>query len=155
MGRNVFENCTSLTTAVIGKGMTKMGWYPFRYCENMVTITSLNRTPPAFDKEKGHPFGNLSKEVELRVPAGSRAAYRSSYWNHFREIIEFPVGDLNLDGIVDNTDLNAIVDYSMGRQPEGFYKDFADLNGDEEVNAADVVILINNLGSSMYDMDEW
>ena len=57
------------------------------------------------------------------------------------------IGDVNDDKVLDDNDLKAVVDYIMGRTPEGFFDpDKANLNHDEDVNAADVVLLINLLG---------
>lgn len=52
---------------------------------------------------------------------------------------------MNLNNVVDKNDLNALVDFVMGKDVQGFYKCLADLNGDDKVNAADVVKLITIL----------
>ena len=46
---------------------------------------------------------------------------------------------------MDQNDLNAIVSHIMGEDPEGFYESLADLNGDDQVNAADIVKLVSIL----------
>ena len=51
-------------------------------------------------------------------------------------------GDVNGDGKVDKEDLSIIVNVIMGRIPEGFDVTKADINGDEVVNATDIVELI-------------
>ena len=57
------------------------------------------------------------------------------------------IGDVNDDKALDDNDLKAVVDYIMGRTPEGFFDpDKANLNHDDDVNAADVVLLINLMG---------
>lgn len=58
----------------------------------------------------------------------------------------YKLGDVNCDGYVNEADLKGIVDYIMGNTPEGtFDVDNADVNQDKDVNAADVVALINLL----------
>ena len=52
-------------------------------------------------------------------------------------------GDVDGNGETDKDDLDAIVEHIMGRTPEGFNVEEADLNGDSEVNAADVTIMVN------------
>ena len=52
-------------------------------------------------------------------------------------------GDVNLDDEVDSDDRDAIVTFIMGRIPEVFYKCLADLNNDNKVNAADLVLFVN------------
>ena len=51
-------------------------------------------------------------------------------------------GDVNIDFEVNQADLNATVDFIMDKGPEGFYENLADLNGDDVVDAADVVKLV-------------
>ena len=50
-------------------------------------------------------------------------------------------GDVNGDGVVDTTDIKAIISHIMGEQPKNFNKEEADVNGDGNVNIADVVII--------------
>ena len=69
-------------------------------------------------------------------------------WKDFANIKEIIDGDVNLDEKVNNDDLNALVDFIIGKNPEGFYESLADLNGDEEVNAVDVVKLIDIINSN-------
>ena len=52
-------------------------------------------------------------------------------------------GDVNNDGYLNEKDVNDLVDYTMGKTPVGFNKKAADLNGDKEVNVADIVKLVN------------
>ena len=55
-----------------------------------------------------------------------------------------PDGDVNTDGSVDNKDVEDLSDFIMGRLPDAD-KWFFDANGDGEVNAADIVYVINIL----------
>ena len=52
-------------------------------------------------------------------------------------------GDANGDGEVDYTDIEAIIDYIMNGETEDFIFNNADINKDEEVNAADIVLIVN------------
>ena len=54
-------------------------------------------------------------------------------------------GDLNIDFEVNQADLDATVDFILDKDPEGFYESLADLNGDDKVDAADVVKLVTIL----------
>lgn len=55
------------------------------------------------------------------------------------------LGDANGDGIVDDDDVTTIARYIMEGMYEGFSFENADMNGDQEVNAADIVLLIKKL----------
>ena len=55
-------------------------------------------------------------------------------------------GDVDGDGKVNEADVQAIVDYIMGRAPEGTDIRLYDVNEDGVVNVADIVYLINIKG---------
>ncbi len=56
------------------------------------------------------------------------------------------LGDVNCDSKVNKTDLDLIIDYLMGKIPEGAIDIYnADINQDKYVNAADIVVLIKRL----------
>jgi hypothetical protein len=58
-------------------------------------------------------------------------------------IVERLMGDANGDGDLTEADVNAITNHIMGQTPNGFDEKAANVNGDNEVNAADIVALIN------------
>lgn len=55
------------------------------------------------------------------------------------------LGNANDDNVVDSSDINAIVDYLMKGKTEGFNFNNADANGDQKVNVADIVKIINRI----------
>ena len=59
--------------------------------------------------------------------------------------IDLVKGDANGDGDVDKDDIAAVVNYIMTGNRDGFFYNNADLNGDTIVNAADLVLLINQV----------
>ena len=64
----------------------------------------------------------------------------------FARMVEKKLGDANGDGNVDNDDITTIADYIIGKNVDNCYELNADLNGDKEVNVADIVELNNLLG---------
>lgn len=52
-------------------------------------------------------------------------------------------GDVNGDGKIDEKDIKLIAEYIMGKSPENFNKDEADVNEDGIVNAIDIVEVVN------------
>ena len=53
------------------------------------------------------------------VPRGSVNAYKGANgWKDFQNFKELTFGDVNLDGKVNKDDLNALVDFIMGENPE-------------------------------------
>ena len=54
-------------------------------------------------------------------------------------------GDVNSNGKVDKDDLRDLVEYIMGGKPNGVTVESANVNGDNKVDAADVVALVSLL----------
>ena len=85
-------------------------------------------------------------EKASAVRAGTRIGRRATahgkiYYAKCTSSVGIP-GDVNGNGIVDLNDVNAIVDYIMGTPPVVFNLALADVNGDDVVNVADLVKVI-------------
>ena len=144
-----------LSSVVIGKNVKSIGPSGLGYwCDdNPTTVISLIENPFSI---LGWEYGDINSvfsratfdEATLYVPVGTIEKYKAtSGWQEFKNIREMIVGDVNLDFKVNKADLNATVDFIMGKAPEGFYDSLADLNGDDKVDAADVVKLVNILNT--------
>ena len=119
-----FYQCTGLTSVTIGSGITWMG-ITFLGCPNITRVTCLSPTPPyaqpfiaTIDGERIRVY-IFSEEIfdhaSLYVSAESLDRYQQHpYWNQFQNIL--PIGEEGTTG---------------------------DLNGDGEVNIADVNAIIN------------
>jgi len=119
-----FYKCTGLTSVTIGSGITWMG-ITFLGCPNITRVTCLSPTPPyaqpfiaTIDGERIRVY-IFSEEIfdhaSLYVSAESLDRYQQHpYWNQFQNIL--PIGEEGTTG---------------------------DLNGDGEVNIADVNAIIN------------
>ena len=88
------------------------------------------------------PAGNeiTARQVAVAKDKGWRCLDPASGY----EYEGLPDGDVNTDGSVDNKDVEDLSDFIMGRLPDAD-KWFFDANGDGEVNAADIVYVINIL----------
>ena len=109
---------------------------------------SLNSNPPSL--KNSNQFDIVDKNnCVVWVPKGSLSAYKGAdVWKDFANIFELVEGDLNLDDVVDQNDMDALVGFVMGENPEGFYEGLADLNGDNKVDAADVVKMVDLVRAS-------
>ena len=119
-----FYQCTGLTSVTIGSGITWMG-ITFLDCPNITRVTCLSPTPPYAQPFIANIDGErirvyiFSEEIfdhaSLYVSAESLDRYQQHpYWNQFQNIL--PIGEEGTTG---------------------------DLNGDGEVNIADVNAIIN------------
>ena len=52
-------------------------------------------------------------------------------------------GDANGDGTVDVNDVTTVISYILGKNPNPFNYDNANVNGDAEVNVNDVTLIIS------------
>ena len=142
IGEHAFQG-SSLTVVTIPNSVTSIGNWAFQYCRGLTSIVSLNSNPPSL--QGSYVFNNVDKNnCVVWVPKGSLSAYKgANWWKDFANIFELVEGDLNLDDVVDQNDMDALVGFVMGEDPEGFYEGLADLNGDNKVNAADVVMMVD------------
>ena len=114
IGYLAFGNCTGLTSVVIGSGVKTIESVAFKGCTALNSITCMPNTPPTM-KSKECFDTNTYNTAKLYVPERSLNAYRSTdWWRLFSSIIG---GD--------------------------FGGDPCDVNGDGEVNIADVNAIID------------
>lgn len=139
-----FYGCSDLSTIVIPSSVTSIESYAFLGCVGLTSIISLNTENPSLSYDS---FNNVDKNnCIVWVPEGCAEVYRwNYYWNEFQTINEISKGDANYDFTVDQDDLDILVAYIMGKKPKRFDKNLADLNNDNKVDAADVVLLIEIL----------
>ena len=138
IGRFNFYGNTDLTSIIIANSVTTIGKSAFVGCKKLRSVRSLNSVPPTCDNSF-----EPDEECVLWVPKGSLNAYKKANgWKEFHNFRELSFGDVNLDFKVNQKDLSATTNFIMGNNPGVFYESLADLNGDETVNAADVVKLV-------------
>ncbi len=59
------------------------------------------------------------------------------------ELFRGLMGDVNIDGEINVTDVMMTVSYIIGNNPKGFHPELADLNDDGEINIVDAMMIVN------------
>lgn len=95
IGEEAFQGCTSLKNLVIGSGVTTIGAKAFNYCNSLQTVTCLGIVPPVM--ENSNCFSTVAyRNAILFVPDGLIETYAATdYWYKFEKIM----GDFEVDGI--------------------------------------------------------
>ena len=108
--------------------------------ETAITGTSgsiINITVKADENLKGRNLTGYLRDVKLSTSDGQGPEIEETPF----KITDETSGDLNKNGKLDPADVKAIVELIM----TGEYKAKADVNGDNKVNAADIVIVTNEI----------
>ena len=128
--------------------------YPFKNDD-----TYSNETPYIFKIEN---TGSLDSTVKIKLkedasftPSGDYSSYArltSKYANHLKVVIRkkvtfedtgYQLGDVNMDGIVNTTDANLILDYTIGNVTfSDLQKKLADIDSDSGIDSTDGVYLL-------------
>ena len=102
----------------------------------------------SIDALEYYTFSNRTNAT-LYVPKGSKRAYQAAeYWKEFKEIIEIEVssyvlGDANGDGVVNVSDVTAVINKILGKDPQPFNEAAADVKADGIIDVSDVTAIIN------------
>lgn len=151
IGAYAFHSVFWLHTLELPASLTSIGEYAFGDNSDLTSVVSHITSPfdiadNVFAIEDG---GNmLAPTASLTVPYGSKTKYEAAAgWKLFQPITEMEPqgtpGDANGDGGVDASDIDVVVRYIMEGDFEGFKFGNANLNGDDKVDTADLVLLIN------------
>ena len=153
IGDYAFYRCSGLKSITIHESVTSIGINAFNGCSGLTLILSLSTTPPTC--QEGQLISADEENCVVLVPKGSLKAYQDAPgWKDFKDIKELYDGDVNFDGKLDKADVNVLVAYLMGKNPEDFHESQANLSGDGKINVADVVKLINLISGYGFSIDK-
>lgn len=140
IGSSAFEGCSDLKAI-------------YCYAKEPIALGSAKTAISTRANEDEDPAATVFDGVDtetciLYVPKNCSEKYRkANVWKEFKNIVEMEAdlqADVNNDGIIDSQDINAIVRYILYGDVKGFIFKNADMNGDDKVNVADIVLLINS-----------
>ena len=125
IGEEAFQGCTGLTSVTIGSGVTNIGERAFNYCNALQAVKCLSTVPPAMASDNSFSTAAYRNAI-LKVHRNYIDTYNATdFWYKFEHIEGYG---------------------SLGN---------GDVNGDGEINIADVTTLIDQLlgkdtGSEFY-----
>lgn len=141
--------CTSLTTVTIGSGVKKIENYAFSGCKALTDITCLSTIPPTLEDVNCFDEDNYTEAI-LYVPKGSELSYMKAYgWKKFVHIEAITV-DVGAADVNGDGEVNiADINNVVNAILVGDTDEAFDVNGDDEVNIADINEVVQTiLGSN-------
>ena len=152
IGEQAFQGCTGLTNVTIG-GVTDIGAKAFNYCNALETVKCMGTVPPVMASADCFSAAAYNRAT-LLVPRNTEATYSATdYWYKFAHIEGWGTagqGDVNGDGVMNITDVTALIDVLLGHELDSFYFESADLNINGRLDIGDVTSLIDNLLNGDY-----
>ena len=141
-----FRDCWDLETLRLPSTLKSIDYDVIFNCNNLKSVYSAMTDPIDVTE---NTFASVSNSVTLYVPKGSVSKYQEATgWNVFTKITDKLPGDANGDGELNETDRNYIIRHIMGDTPDDFDEEAANLNGDEKIDVADIVLLNKSLGEN-------
>ena len=161
IAEEAFEAHTALLKITIPETVISIGASAFAGCTSLTDIFCYAKDPIALgakskvatraggdEVDVSSVFDQVNKSsCTLHVPFGSKVKYQNAEgWKEFKNIVEIISdipGDANSDWEVSAADIDAIVEYILKGKTEGFVFENANVNGDDKVDAADIVMILN------------
>ncbi len=142
IGEEAFQGCTGLESITIGSGVATIGAKAFNYCNSLQTVTCLGTVPPLM--ENSNCFSSAAyRNAILYVPEGLIEAYSAAdYWYKFEKIMDHEPA---IKGDVNGDGEVNIADINavIDMILSGTFNANGDVNGDGEVNIADINAVID------------
>ena len=143
IGSKAFEGCASLASVTLGESVNSIGANAFNGCTLLAEVISHALIPPILADE--NCFGaDTYATATLYVPASALNAYRADpHWSLFASIVAF---EGNVPGDVNGDGEVNIADVNViicAIQSCSVMDETLDVNGDGEVNIADVNAVIS------------
>ena len=95
---------------------------------------TTTKTLPAISSYFTAKVSDEERLPQILLPAVPRSQSKAAGW-----------GDVNLDNVIDGTDVDALANILVLKAPEGTGVEYGDVNGDGKLTIADLVSLINKV----------
>lgn len=143
--------CRDLIKVVLPKSLKKIGYLQTNHSTNIKAVISYIEEPFTIGENtftNGDGNSSSPSPATLYVPKGTKQLYETAGWTtQFATVKELVPGDADGDEDVDFDDIEITKNYIMTGEAEDFIFENADMNGDNEINAADIVKILNIIKS--------
>lgn len=139
IGDYALYNLSGIDQITIPSEVTYIGTKAMAGMTGLTRVTAKPTAVPMLGYEVW--AGVAQGEVEL--DAASADYLSATQWKDFNVKKRYTIGDANGDGLVNVTDITAIINHILGNTPSGFVFDAADCNTDGEINVTDITAVIN------------
>ena len=142
IGDSAFYGCSGLTSVSVPNTITSIGNAAIANCIELAEVYCHAEQVPTTGSDVFKD--SYINYVTLYVPESSINTYKSTApWSGFGSIVALPEpslrGDVNGDGVVNGTDIQAIINLIVA----GEYDEKGDVNEDNVVNGTDIQEVIN------------
>lgn len=150
IGNYAFYNWNQVAVLTIPASVEYIGTQAMAGMTGLTTLNALPTAVPALGDDVW--LGVNQPAVHLVVPNASFNAYKeAAQWKEFNVMVNGRKGDINNDGAVNATDLNMIINYLLGKNPQPFNFWAADIDDNNNVDGSDMNSIINIiLGKASY-----
>ena len=145
IGRNAFYNCR-IKTLKLPASVTTYDTYALYFMPEMTDLYVENPTPVSVPQYTFQSADQARTTLHVPTQAAVTAYKKATYWKNFYKIVTDAAGtqgDVNDDGVVDPSDITALIDYLLTGKPVNLTNADCDQNG--EVDPSDIATLIGYL----------
>lgn len=139
IGEYALYNLSEINQLTVPANVTFIGTKAMAGMTGLTRITAVPTNVPTLGYEVW--AGVAQKDVELIAPVQDYTA--ASQWKEFKVMKRVLLGDANMDGLVNVSDVTTIINYILGNDPVPFNFEAADCATDGIINVSDVTALIN------------
>ena len=120
-----------------------IGSYAMAGMTGLEYITSLATEVPALGDNVWEGVDQPAVKLEVASNEVADDYAQANQWKEFHILRAYLLGDANDDGTVDVLDVTTIINYILGKNPDPFVFNAANVNGDETVDVMDITLVIN------------
>lgn len=139
IGDYAFLNLKEIRSLTIPADVSYIGTRAMMGMKGLQTIVAKPTTPPALGEAVWQDVNQQDVELLVKNIDDYRAA---AQWRDFMIYEALLLGDVNGDGVVNVSDVTALINHILGI-PDTFVEKAADVLGDGRINVSDVTALVN------------